>query len=134
MNIESLSKLEATLEEYRSLKAEFDLHSDQLLETLDENSETYQSSVNAAMKDSASVSDVLHTYEGKVKTFHKQLSMEQSRDSLVPSVLDQSFRLNPSTSLPKLEKVKVPTFNGDILNFQNFRSLFEILYITITIY
>ena len=42
-----------------------------------------------------------------------------------PSDLNRSFVGSPSASQPKLKRIEVPQFDGDILKFDNFRQLFE---------
>lgn len=64
-----------------------------------------------------------------IKTFHRKLSTQQARQSLIPtdSLLDASFseRFTPSDNVVRLPKIELPKFNGNILNFGNFKSLFE---------
>lgn len=51
--------------------------------------------------------------------------MDANRQSIVPQDLNQSFQLPHSVSQSKLSRINIPTFNGNILNFANFRGLFE---------
>ncbi len=128
LDIEKLSKLEAMLADYREHKLEFEREVNIVLEQLDEADADYNSKVTNFMKDLREISDVQFQNEGYVKAFHKKLSIDDHRQSLVPSAgsdHNTSFRIPPTTTQPKLEKIAVPTFDGDILNFQNFKGLFE---------
>ncbi len=124
MDIEKLSKLESLLTEFRSCKKNFDQVSEEILLSIEE-TDAYENTAKPYIKDMASIRDILHTYEAKVRTFHKKLSADSNRDSLLPnSDLNQSFR-QPNQCVPKLERIQVPTFDGNILNFPNFKGLFQ---------
>lgn len=77
------------------------------------------------LKELDAVKDVGFTREGKIKSFYKLLRAEESRKSLLPSKADLngSFRLLNSSNQPK--RIAIPNFDGDVLNFHNFRGLFE---------
>lgn len=45
-------------------------------------------------------------------------------ESIVASVSSQSISRDNSFT-PKLEEIKVPRFDGEILNFSNFKGLYE---------
>lgn len=124
MNIENLSKLEALLMEYRILKKDFDKETNALLIALDEEDPNYQKNQEGLLKDATVVSDALATYEGKVRAFHHVLEGQAKRGSLVPSAMNQSF-CAPSPIQPKVKRIEIPSFNGDILKFNSFRGLFE---------
>ncbi len=124
MNIESLSKLEALLMEYRTLKQGFDEETNALLIALDESDTDYKKNQEGLLKDAATISDVLATYEGKAKAFHRHLKGQTNRESLIPSAMNQSFCAS-SYIQPKVKRIEIPSFNGDILKFNSFRGLFE---------
>ena len=128
LDIEKLSKLEAMLLDYKEHKIEFEREVNSALESLDETDPEFTNKANGFMKELKDICDVLYQNEGFVKAFHKKLSIDDQRQSLLPSAghadLNASFR-TASSCQPKLEKMSVPTFDGNILNFQNFKGLFE---------
>lgn len=67
-------------------------------------------------------------YEGKLKYFGRQISVQQKRTSLLPQSrksLNSSSSEASSEFMPKLNKLEVPKFDVNILNFSNFRALFQ---------
>lgn len=125
LNIENLSKLEAILFEYRDLKSKYEAATDEIIYLLEETSEHYESKITKYMKDLREISEVAFTTAGIIKSFHKKLSLESQRQSLVPTTSDLNASFRAPSNQPKLEKIAVLSFDGNILNFQNFKGLFE---------
>lgn len=127
IDIEQVSKLEALLSEYKSMKTEFDQFTYNMLEILIETeTEKYEEKEKHLMDELDTIRDVSSSAEVKIKLYHRKLCIQTNRDSLIPGTsvdLNKSF-ISSSTS-PKQDKIAVPTFNGDILSFSNFKNLFE---------
>ena len=73
------------------------------------------------------VNDTVHSYEAEIEEFQQVIAGEKQRESIVASTStspNNSFRVD-NTFTPKLEEIKVPKFNGEILNFPNFKGLYE---------
>lgn len=82
--IKALSKLEELIAEYhRHLKIRYDDIVENMLEMLDENSETYQASCQKLLEESKVISEVLANYAAEAKKFHKKLATEEARQSRV---------------------------------------------------
>lgn len=125
LDIEQLSKLEAILSAYKSLQSEFETETYNLIDQLDETAEDYNPKLNSYMKELRDFSDIAFQNEGMIKAFHKKLSMDDQRQSIVPSNIDLNSTFRAPTTQPKLERIVVPSFDGNILNFRNFKGLFE---------
>lgn len=129
LNFENLSKLEAVLCDYKKLKLVFENVVDEMLSLADETEATYATWESELMKEVTEIADVVYTCEGKIKNFHKTISLDETRDSLLPSAgasnLNKSFLNSQNSKSPKLKKIDVPEFDGDILKFDSFRRLFE---------
>lgn len=125
MSIEGVSKLEALLFDFRKQKDVFENIVESILMELDDTAADYAKLVAKYEKDLRSASDISATYEGKIKMFHKLLSMQERRESLAPSGdVNQSFgpSVDPNS---KLDKISVPEFDGNIVEFPNWRGMFE---------
>lgn len=124
LDIENLSKLESALIEYRTIKVNFDETIEELFLMADESDPKFAQFEKELLSHQDEISDFLHLCEGKVRVFHKLLFTEESRRSLVAPLSSPKSSF-VSNSSPKLEKIKVPTFNGQILEWLNFKGLLE---------
>lgn len=79
---------------------------------------------NMVNKELEELSNTLYSAEAKSRVFHKKMTDEDHRSSLLPSVThNQSF--GTSNCQPKLKKISIPSFDEYILNFKKFKRLFE---------
>lgn len=128
LDIENLSKLEEVLGDYNKMFSSLDGFTDQLLEAyVVAEVDDYADKEQTILDELERYRDVKNTTAGKIKNFHRLLAGEHSRQSLLPSSGNSSLNqtMYPSPVTPKLEKIAIPEFNGEILNFTNFRNLFE---------
>lgn len=119
LDIENLNKLKTILADFRELKTKYKDDTNQLIGLLDENATDYTNKTNNLMKELREVSDVSHN-EAVIKSFHKKLSMDDQRRSLIPTTPDLNKSFRASSTQPRLEKINVTSFDGNILSFPNF--------------
>ncbi|XP_065204046.1 uncharacterized protein LOC135834137 [Planococcus citri] len=93
------------------------------LEKLNEKDEGYKALETAQMKEQQTASDIMHKYEAKLVVFRQQLDLEKANESLLDP--NRPFPRHEQSCMPKLEKIKVPTVDGDILSFASFKGMFE---------
>lgn len=120
-SIEGVSKLEALLFEFHKQKDVFDSIPESILVKLDDKATNYAKQVAAYEKDLCFVSDISATYEGKIKMFHKVLSIKERRESLTLSDdINQSFGLsiNPSILIQSYIEFQCQNLMAISLNFR----------------
>lgn len=125
INVENLAKLENLLTEFREEKTKYASISDQILGSFDESDKDYAKNIEKYLNEAATISNLFAEYQGQVTNFRKQFASEFDRESLLSHTMNQSFSLPKPSFAPKLDKIKLPSFDGNILDFRNFRSMFD---------
>lgn len=98
---------------------------DKMLEIADDQCESFAAFEKNLMEEVIFCNEIASTYKEEIKTFHRLITSAQARESLVPLVsdLNASFRVQSSpTIVPKLKKIQISKFDGDLLKFPNFKS------------
>ena len=99
-----------------------------MLITADDQDENYPLLEKTCLDDFDVANDALFSLEVKIDSFQLALEEEKTQNALVQNPgadLNASFRINNNDNAPKLEDIKVPSFDGEILNFPSFKGLFE---------
>lgn len=130
LSIENLSRLEAALDVYKKHAEIFEQLVNDLLSLADEADADFASTEKSYLDSVSDVNEILVKFEAKKKTFHKLITGAQARESLVPSratedLLNTSMRGDSFSFMPKLEKIQVPKFSGDLLDFPNFKGMYD---------
>lgn len=125
LDFERLSKLEAILTEYRTVKAKYDEIVDQILASGDELDPLHIQMENELMRESDEVSDVVFSTEAKIRNFKRVISADENRQSLVNVELMNRSVTGAGGNQLRLKEITVPKFCGDITAFKSFRQLFE---------
>lgn len=129
LDIERLSALEATLESYRRYESRFSDLVENILMSADDTNDAAYSDLESKLLDEVSEANAIaNKFDGIIKAFHRKITGTQSRDSLVgdqQTDLNASFRNSSSSNMPKLEKIQVPKFDGEILNFPSFKGMYD---------
>lgn len=113
------------LSDYRELRMVLESATNDALELLEESEDDFNTKVTQYMKDVREFSDILFHNEAVIRVFHNKLAMDDQRQSLIPSSADLNLNtsFHSATNQPKLKNIAVPSFDGNILNFQNFEGL-----------
>lgn len=101
-----------------------------LLSLADETEADFVSTEKSYLDSVSDVNEILVKFKAKKKTFHKLITGAQDRESLVPSrktedLLNASMRRDLFSFMPKLKKIQVPKFSGDLLDFPNFKGMYD---------
>lgn len=102
LTIDTVSKLESLLQQYRAYQKTFEQQIKNVLISIEEGSDGYDDLVKNYMSDLDEISNTRSTYEDKIKYFHPALSTDATRKSLISSgiLLDTLFRVENPTSKP----------------------------------
>ena len=129
LDIDKLLMLEASLDNYCRYANQFEELVAQILSLADETAEGFAAAEKTLLDEVAGIFDTQAEYEGKIKAFHRFIVGAQVRGSLVSNAdlnLNASFHSSTSTSIfPKLKKIQVPKFDGEFINFPNFKGMFD---------
>jgi len=127
LDIKNLAKLRAIMTDYHRYRDVFEELTTEILNLADETDSGYAALEKKCLDELDLVNDTVHSYEAEIEEFQQVIAGEKQRESIVASTStspNNLFRVD-NTFTPKLEEIKVPKFNGEILNFPNFKGLYE---------
>lgn len=106
--------------DYRKLRDNFEGFINDILIIADENHEDYPKWEKSFLLEV--INETLFSFEAKIEAFQQTLAVGQAQESLVVSNVviwgNSSSRVSIANA-PKLEKIPIPRFDGNILNFAN---------------
>lgn len=125
LSIEKLSELEAAMQVFRRYANQFEEVVDNILIASDDtNATTYSELEKKYLDEVAIVNNTIIEYEGRIKAFHRRLEGANSRDSIASST-NAVCNAGNLVLQPKLQDISIPKFNGNIVDFPNWKALFE---------
>ena len=124
-SIENLHRLETIVESsYKPTFDKFNETATKLYLEIDEENEDDKKLEKLVLKQQTEVRQAFSLLQANIKSYALKLKGEEQRKSLLnSSLLDQSS--SSSSNEPKLKRIEIPEFDGDLSNFYNFKALFS---------
>lgn len=126
LDTEQIAKLESYVELYKNELDEFRSNARNYLELLDYEDKGFIKIEGPIHEDLTNLGKVYHNAIAKLVNQRQSAKDRRAKESIIPPpAFSSTANQTVQSSVPKLPKIDIPKFNGEMLAYRNFKALWE---------